>query len=521
MTMVTKKMQTLGGMHWLGAQKPESMTGHAGGEADSGAEEEQPPSVALDLPDDYKPSYKESERTQLLTNGSVVQKISAQEFMAKEVEEGVVTLGVVRTMPDDGSLHVAVERARDLKDVAGATERMDPYAELVYGLHTNLECTKSTRKRRHGGRTPVWRSKFKFPVHKKGTSLTLNVYHKNFSGQDFFIGRSTVDLQPILTSTANDEIEVWTTLHEKRDDSTYHGQVLLRIRYGQEGEAGEGCNAKLKAAVRFLADLGPKLWESMKSNHPWLSCIFVAPDDGFTRPQRTSVLMAIIFGNLCISAILFDSPPCTPDMEGYPDCANTIPCTPDMEGYPNCPVDKEDVEEEETNWKQFFSTIVIISVILLPCDRVFIAMFEKMERIKQSELGRGPGGRIWDLPEVSSDDVGLAKKAQALMRGFLTRRKAARAKRKREMIETMHGNFLAPPRAGELAVKVRQRAYPKFLPKLDVDNDFEGTLPGQAIQIRGESPLLLADWKPGGLKPAPRPGSSAMHDYEMTGQYTV
>ena len=56
----------------------------------------------------------------------------------------------------------------------------------------------------------------------------------------------------------------------------------------------------------------------LKDNHPWLSCIFIDPDDTFTRPQRTTVLFCVIFGTLMLdgesrptAAIPMESPYCS------------------------------------------------------------------------------------------------------------------------------------------------------------------------------------------------------------------
>ena len=104
-----------------------------------------------------------------------------------------------------------------------------------------------------------------------------------------------------------------------------------------------------------------------------------------------------------------------------------------------------------TKVKQLVTTTIIVSVILLPCDRIFVTMFEKVRGARQSRLGIGPGGRIWDMPEMAGEDIHVTVRAQALMRGFLARRRQA------QIDPVRHPRFL-PEFAGDIRVFLGQVA---------------------------------------------------------------
>ena len=186
--------------------------------------------------------------------------------------------------------------------------------------------------------------------------------------------------------------------------------------------------------------------------HPWLSCVFVNPDDRFTRPQRITVLACILFGTIALEGFFFDDgfPRCLPADNGYPDCGdwttnfgtcagladggddgrrralqaasnssnNTAPAAlgvfscPDSIGGPGSPDnnyaigsvpacdacieqlggggDDDDGEddddgddddgEEEVEWRKIIVTAILCSVIMLPADRIFVTMFEKVTK---------------------------------------------------------------------------------------------------------------------------------------------
>ena len=407
-------MQRLGGVRWLGPPSQGPKADGAGDPAAADAEEEERPAELL------------------------------QEW----------------TVPK--SIVITVERAKDLRDMS-SLGRMDPYAEVIYGVHSRHELRKQTRVRKHGGRTPRWRDQFTIPLRKNKAEVEVNVFDSDRVGRDNFIGRTLVQLEPIFR-TAGQVSEEWHTLHERHGTAHNHGSILLKIEC--DDKVRTGCAAKVRMFCRWFANLGPKMWDSLKDNHPWISCIFVDPDDTFTRPQRTTVLMTVIFGNLCIAAILEDVPQCLPSDLGYPDCVGFQEELALIEANGTALDD-----EDDTNWKQFFTTIVIISVCMLPCDRVFVTMFEKMEGTRQSSHGRGPAGRMWDLPEVPSTDNNIVARAQASIRGFLARRKHRLEAQARNMIKTEAWTagsvarpgslgFLAPPAAGD-ATRIRHRLYPR------------------------------------------------------------
>ena len=102
--------------------------------------------------------------------------------------------------PKQGTIYVTIIKGRELKDVAGAMSRMDPYTRLTYAAHTPDEAVRTSRVRKHGGKTPTWRDRFTMPVTKRGQRMQVHVFDKDLIGNDEFIGYCNVDLTPAMKS---------------------------------------------------------------------------------------------------------------------------------------------------------------------------------------------------------------------------------------------------------------------------------------------------------------------------------
>lgn len=460
MTVVAQKVQRLGGIRWLGPVTDAQSAGASKGSEASAEQNEGNDLNAKQLEDEDEARPAE---------------------MLEDPEWKPPKFGAVR---------LVVERARQLKDVS-SLGRMDPFAELVYGSHSNAEVRKTTRVRKHGGTNPKWRDQFTIPIGKAPPVLEVNVYDRRGSGEDSFVGRAYVDLVPALKCEGERHGE-WYQLHEKHGSAKFYGEIFLKLKY-EAHAANAGYRKRIVQCCQYLWNLGPKMLDALKDNHPWFSCLLVDPDDTFTRPQRITVLMTVIFGNLCIAAILNDVPPCMPQDAGYPDCVayqkEQAAAERRSQGLP------EETGDEATNWKQLFGTIMIISVCMLPCDRIFVSMFEKMEGFKQSDHARGPGERVWDLPEVPSSDTRVIAGAQALIRGFLARKRHEREQRARKMIKTVAWSadaslrpggigLLGPPGPGD-TTRIRHRLFPRH-PAADADDP-------SAVQAEHTDDMMVGD----------------------------
>jgi hypothetical protein len=495
MGTVVEKMQRVGGIRWLGAVKPQ--------ETEQVADEE-----AVTEPAKWATAVAPRQSTSAKAISAKDDEVSSA-ILVESLADSGQSEGQLDAMPEEeempfklpkeGAIELMIDRAHELKDVA-AVGRMDPFCEVIYAMHHSKEQRHHSRTRKHAGRTPHFRDRMIFQVVKNCTTLDLELWDADVAGADEFIGRGKVDLLPFFKSPEHSHT-LWVKLSD-RHANTYNGEVMLHVKYTAQQRTG--FMTKVVFCARWFADIGPKMWDSMKENHPWISCIFVDPDEEFTRPQRVTILMAVILGNFCIAAILLETPPCLPTNAdgtpnpGYPDCAAYEACNPEdhADVYPDCPEEEEDEGCDATCWKQMFTTIVIISVILLPCDRTFIFMFEKMQADKKSRYGRGPGGRVWDLPEVPREDTTAITHAQSLIRGFLVRRKHRRAQQARRMFKThawtagvssgsMRG-LLAPPLVDS---KIRTRLYPRHV---DQTEYLASVLPGTANDSHALEKITLS-----------------------------
>ena len=166
----------------------------------------------------------------------------------------------------------------------------------------------------------------------------------------------------------------------------------------------------------------------MKHNHVWLAVAAATPEDAISRYQRLLVLYAVLMGYVAVVAVVVGPSACLPQDPGYPDCpwnaelyaAATRPFTLDV--------------------GQLVANAVVCAVLLLPMDRVFVAIFDRVRPPPGAAYADSPASMGWVLPQqligVSGQftHVENVRKAQAAARGYLYRREMAK-----------RGEALAPP----------------------------------------------------------------------------
>jgi hypothetical protein len=94
---------------------------------------------------------------------------------------------------------------------------------------------------------------------------------------------------------------------------------------------------------------------------------------------------------------------------------------------------------EEGAWKKIITTACIVSVLMLPADRLFVAMFEQVTEPAADAHARGAGGREWSLPDLQEANKGAVMKIQAAFRGRLARKRQVLLKKKKADRERSSG----------------------------------------------------------------------------------
>jgi hypothetical protein len=248
-------------------------------------------------------------------------------------------------------------------------------------------------------------------------------------------------------------------------------------------EEGNVCVRQVRRFCGWCKGLGPAMGDGIAEAHPWASVIFVNADDRFTRPQRAAVLFCVIFGTIALGAFLMEGPRCMPEDLGYPNCAGWQGCleecqseeadddggsdrrrlqledatnSSETEGPPCREEDEfgeeapcaycismclaaaeaaggeeEEEEMEEGAWKKIITTACIVSVLMLPADRLFVAMFEQVTEPASDAHARGAGGREWALPDLQDANKDAVMKIQAAFRGRLARKRQVLLRKKK------------------------------------------------------------------------------------------
>ena len=190
-------------------------------------------------------------------------------------------------------------------------------------------------------------------------------------------------------------------------------EEMLRKR----DKAKRGCIAvamnRLHVYLEWWKRVRGRAMSVLADAHPWVSCVYVQPEDPFTRPQRMIVLLAVIMGNIVLCALFFEVPPCGPRDEGFPNCPGTVDSEedPPMEIIPGY----LDVET--------LMTAVIVALLMMPCDRLFIGMFAKIRPPGLAVEGITVTGKAYSLPKVTPTEDELVRKLQAKFRGNQQRQK--------------------------------------------------------------------------------------------------
>ena len=275
-------------------------------------------------------------------------------------------------------------------------------------------------------------------------------------------------------------------------------------------ENGNVCVRQAHRFCRWCKGLGPAMGSGIAEAHPWASVIFVNADDRFTRPQRAAVLFCVIFGTIALGAFLMEGPRCMPEDLGYPNCAGWQECrvqcqdedgadgrllsnatnSSSVHAGPPCSAEdeagevascaycisrclaaeeaakgeeEEDGGMEEGAWKKIITTACIVSVLMLPADRLFVAMFEQVTEPAVDAHARGAGGRQWSLPDLQRANKVAVMKIQAAFRGRLARKRQVLLKKKKADRERpsgqVHGGgatLRSGPSSGEIGPPVNK-----------------------------------------------------------------
>ena len=273
-------------------------------------------------------------------------------------------------------------------------------------------------------------------------------------------------------------------LKQSRDAADRDPEMLTALREeiedlkdaNRNAEQGNVCVRQARRFCGWCKGLGPAMTDGIAEAHPWASVIFVNADDRFTRPQRAAVLFCVIFGTIALGAFLMEGPRCMPEDPGYPNCVGWQGCyeecqdegdgedaerrlqdlltnatnassAEEAEDGPPCGEDPEEVqcsfcismclseaeaeegEEEEAEemeegaWKKIITTACIVSVLMLPADRLFVTMFETVTDEAGDAHANGAGGRAWALPDLQDANKDAVMKIQAAFRGRLARKR--------------------------------------------------------------------------------------------------
>lgn len=149
------------------------------------------------------------------------------------------------------------------------------------------------------------------------------------------------------------------------------------------------------------------------------SCIWIdvwrGRDIGpITRVQRLTVLLVVVLSNIALSVALFGVSRCKPRHRN--ECSQAVngcACTP---------------EPEDISWSRIVLTAVIVSVLVLPCDRVLLGIWELVELRTRSGTLQGPGNRPWSVHDFATQHRSIIL-VQTAVRAFLARNRVILARK--------------------------------------------------------------------------------------------
>ena len=128
-----------------------------------------------------------------------------------------------------------------------------------------------------------------------------------------------------------------------------------------------------------------------------------------TRLQRLTVLLVVVLSNIALSVALFGVSRCKPRHRNQcSQAVNGCACSP---------------EPEDIAWSRIVLTAVVVSVLVLPCDRVLLGMWEIVELRTWSDAIRGPGKRPWLVHDFATQHRAIIL-VQTAVRAFLARKRA-------------------------------------------------------------------------------------------------
>lgn len=218
-------------------------------------------------------------------------------------------------------------------------------------------------------------------------------------------------------------------------------ETVVRSSVGVRGQIGRVASLlNPQWLCNELAELG------LGRTHIWLAVWRERPHDPISRLQRLTVILVIMLSNIALSVALFGVSRCKP--RHRPDCSQSVNgcrCSP---------------EPEDISWGRIVATSLFVSVLMLPCDRILLGMWEIVEWRPFKGAIRGPGGRPWKTHDFATDHGSIIL-VQVLARAFIARKRVRLARKLRHSQQRQHhadivalaGVTLPPPPSRRAALK--------------------------------------------------------------------
>lgn len=144
--------------------------------------------------------------------------------------------------------------------------------------------------------------------------------------------------------------------------------------------------------------------------HVWAAVWLERPGEVVTRLQRLTVLLVIVMTNISVTTALFGVSRCRPKQRS--NCyqnVNGCDCNP---------------EPDEISWARVVITALLVSILMLPVDRMLLGMWEIVEERTWAGEARGPGRRKWTLQDFASSVRSIVL-VQSATRAFVARNDVA------------------------------------------------------------------------------------------------
>ena len=163
--------------------------------------------------------------------------------------------------------------------------------------------------------------------------------------------------------------------------------------------------------------------------------------DSVTRLQRLTVILVVVLSNVAMSVALFGVSRCKPKHRN--ECSqalNGCACSP---------------QPEDISWSRIVLTAMAVSVLVLPCDRVLLGMWEIVEERKWDGADRGPGKRPWSMHDFATHHRAIIL-VQTAARAFIARNRVV-------LVRKLHSSQLNSHHAAMVAMAASAPPPPPLL----------------------------------------------------------